>query len=85
MKMTMKRWMFDKISAEARRYNTWIDVAEYFDNYYVNRSNDTVVASVAEILKETEKAYQVRFNSGMIGDGSTKGWTAWVAKSQIVA
>ena len=82
--ITLKRWIFDKISAEAERYNTYIDISEYFNDYYVNKENDSVKA-VGTVIKETEKAMQIHFESGKIGDGSTKGWTSWVPKSQIIS
>lgn len=82
MTIEMKTWLFDKIQSEANKYHTYIDV-EYVNGYYENTETNTVIAYVKEVLKETEKAIQVRFSTGNV-DGSTKGWTAWVAKSQIV-
>lgn len=81
-KIVMKRWLFDKIQSEAGRYHTYIDV-DYENGYYADTENDTVTAIVREVIKETEKAIQVRFSTGNI-DGCVKGWISWVAKSQIV-
>lgn len=77
----LKRWIYDKISADAMKYNRYID-CKYFDGYYVNKENDTVSA-IGEVIKETEKAMQIKFATGY-ADGSCKGWIAWVPKSQIV-
>ena len=77
----VKAWVIDKAEAEAKRYNTWIDIYSRdedgtkiaIDGYYTVRG---------EIIKETEKAINVRLSTGDIV-GSKKGWTIWMPKSQI--
>lgn len=81
MIIEMKRWIYDKISEDAKRYNTFIDV-EHVNGYYADTEKDTVKA-IGEILKETEKAIQVKFSTGSVV-GSYKGWTAWLPKSQLI-
>lgn len=77
--MKIKKWFLNKVQAEARRYNTWIDVA-YTEDNMMDEEDDCYFANVEETLAETEKAVKVRFSTGMIV-GSMKGWTTWVPKS----
>lgn len=85
MEMKIKTWIIDKIQHEASKYNTYLDIAK--------RTNDIAhqpliedgcyFMKISETLEETEKAIKLKFSSGEI-DGSYKGWTAWVPKSQIM-
>lgn len=78
----LKRWIFDKVSREAKTHNTFIDV-EYVNGYYADVEKDTVKA-IGDITRETEKAYCIKFSSGAI-DGSYAGWNSWIPKSQVIS
>lgn len=72
--LKVKGWVIDKAQDTAQRYNVFIDTKPVDDEY--------VIVKVEEILKESEKAVQVRLSSGDIV-GSVKGWEMWIPKSQI--
>lgn len=73
--LKVKEWVINKAQDTATRYNVFID--------YATRINEVESKPlVEEVLKETEKAIQVRLSSGDV-IGSYKGWTLWIPKSQI--
>ena len=69
----IKEWFYDKQQATAGRYNCYIDKRDSEEGY---------VEVSAEQLKESEKAIQVRLETGSVV-GSFKGWTCWIPKSVI--
>lgn len=69
----IKEWFYDKQQETAGRYNCYIDKKDSEEGY---------VEVVAEQLKETEKAIQVKLDTGLVL-GSYKGWTCWIPKSVI--
>ena len=69
----IKEWFYDKQQATAGRYNCYIDKRDLEEGY---------VEVSAEQLKESEKAIQVRLETGSVV-GSFKGWTCWIPKSVI--
>ena len=71
--MMIKGWFFNKINAEAARYNVFMDMERIGDSVKV----------VAEVLRETEKAVYCHIESGSVV-GSYKGWNTWIPKSCIV-
>lgn len=83
MKMTVKRWVADKVQTEAKRYNYFFN-CEYVNGFYADIENDTVTFENVEVLKETEKAIHIAISCGNI-DGKVGSWKAWLPKSQIVA
>lgn len=82
MELTVKRWIADKIDAEAKIYNYFTDVV-YVNGYYADTVNDTVTYKDVEILKETEKAVQAAIMCGAV-DGKVGRFKSWIPKSQIV-
>lgn len=82
--MKIKTWFMNKVGEQARHYNMLLDYVRNADRIGFKEEDGCVFPLVEQILKETEKAIQVRFSTGMI-DGSQKGWTTWVPKSVIVA
>lgn len=85
MTMKIKTWVIDKAQIEAKRYFTFFDFARRTDDAAQTPfiEDDCYFMKVDEILKETEKAIQVKLSSGEI-DGSVKGWKLWIPKSQIM-
>lgn len=68
----------------ANRYNTFIDVEEdsRVDGVITVDENGYIGLVVREVLRETEKAVQVVFETGSVV-GSGKGWKTWIPKSVI--
>lgn len=85
MEMKIKTWIIDKAQIEAKRYNTWFDFSRRTDGIAREPlvEDDCYYMNVTEIIKETEKAVQIKLSSGEC-DGSFNGWTLWVPKSQIM-
>ena len=81
--MKIKKWFMEKLDREAGHYFMGIDFAYREDGLGYAEEDDCLFPYVDEVLKETEKAVQVRFSTG-ITDGSMKGWLAWVPKSLIM-
>ena len=79
--MTVKEWVIDKAQDTASRYNMFIDFVRD-ENGNRKIVNGCVTVIVEEKLAESEKAVKVRLQTGEIV-GSSKGWTLWIAKSQI--
>ena len=71
--MKIKEWFYDKQQEIAGGYNCYIDKKDSEEGY---------VEVVAERIKESEKAIQVKLETGSIL-GSYKGWTCWIPKSVI--
>lgn len=71
--MKIKEWFYDKQQEIAGGYNCYIDKKDSEEGY---------VEVVAERIKESEKAIQVKLETGSIV-GSYKGWTCWIPKSVI--
>ena len=78
--MKMKNWFYEKMISDVIKYG---DMWEYIETVRDPEKNDTVVVDEngfmectckCEILKETEKGYQIRFADV---------WTNWVPKSVI--
>lgn len=85
MEIKVKEWVINKAQETARRYNVFIDYTRRTEDVECKPlvEDDCVFVKVEEVLKETEKAIQVRLSSGEVV-GSYKGWTLWIPKSQIV-
>ena len=78
--MKMKRWFFDKMMSEVLKYG------DMWDNLTVERTDGEIheikededgyvnFLCKIEVLKESEKAYQIRFADV---------WTNWVPKSVL--
>lgn len=82
--LKVKEWVINKAQETATRYNVFIDYARRTDDIESKPlvEDGCVFVKVEEILKETEKAIQIRLSSGEVV-GSYKGWTLWIPKSQI--
>ena len=82
--LKVKEWVINKAQDEAQKYNIWIDYSRRNEGVAETPlvEDGCVFVWVEEILKETEKAVQVRLSSGEVV-GSGKGWTLWIPKSQI--
>lgn len=83
--MKVKAWVIEKAQNEAKRYNIWFNIPECgrdADGMHIITSDGYDHIIVEEILSETDKAVKVRIATGWT-DGSSKGWTAWIPKSQI--
>nr|DAH67889.1 MAG TPA: hypothetical protein [Caudoviricetes sp.] len=77
--LAVKEWFFNKEQEKAGRYNVFMDfkrteagIAEIVDDY--------IFLKIEKVIKETEKAIQVKISSGDV-IGSYKGWTCWIPKS----
>lgn len=79
-KIKVKEWVIDKAQETASRYNTYIDFARNEDG--TRKVENGFLTVNAEILKETEKAINVKLTTGDVV-GTTKGWTLWIPKSQM--
>lgn len=77
----VKEWIVDKAQETASRYNTYIDFARDENDMRLVQDGFLTV-TVEEVLKETEKAVQVRLSTGEVV-GSCKGWKLWIPKSQM--
>ena len=83
--MKVKSWVIEKAQNEAKRYNMWFNIPDCgrdSEGMHVLTSDGYDFIIVEEILSETEKAVKVRIATGWT-DGSSKGWTTWIPKSQI--
>ena len=78
--MKMKKWFYEKMMSEVIKYG---DMWEYIETVRNPKENNIVAVDKngfmqfickCEILKETEKAYQIRFADV---------WTNWVPKSVL--
>ena len=83
--LKVKSWVIDKAAAEAKRFNTWIDFTRRTDDAARRPliEDGCVYVLAEEVLSETEKAVRVKLSTGGVV-GSTKGWTLWIPKSQIL-
>ena len=79
--MKIKTWMFNKISAEAKCRNCFIDVYNRKDDGSIDFDAEFQEVH-AEIIRETEKAVYADLSTGLI-DGSVFGWKCWIPKSCI--
>lgn len=85
-KVRVKEWLFDKMHADAKRYNIYMDYAKRKDDDSIGIPVDEdgyVTIFAREVLAESEKAYKFTFESGRL-IGSCNGWTTWVPKSAVV-
>ena len=83
--MFVKEWIIDKAQDTAARYNCYIDTEKREDGMGTKVSKDGFVkVYVLELLSETEKAVQVRLDTGGVV-GSNLGWKLWIPKSQMKA
>ena len=73
-------WFYYKLRETSDRYHCYIDVYNRGENGSI--PSDVVMVQAQEVLKETEKAIQVKLITGGV-DGSYKGWTTWIPKSLI--
>lgn len=82
--LRVKEWFIDKQQQTARRYNVYIDVtdASRGELDQIVADENGMIEVIAEILKESEKAIQVKLQSGAVV-GSYNGWTCWIPKSLI--
>lgn len=81
--LKVKAWVIDKAQRVAGGYNYFIDYARRDEKLGTPIEEDGCVYVIAEeVLRETEKAMQVRLQTGSVV-GSSKGWTLWIPKSQI--
>lgn len=83
--MKIKTWIIDKAQDEARRYNIFFDVTRRTEDAFRIPlvEDECYFMKIDEVLKETEKAIQIKISSGDVV-GSYDGWTLWVPKSQIM-
>lgn len=82
--LRIKEWFENKIQMEASRYNMLFNV-KYTEINGIRQMDTTdgyVTVEIEEVIKETEKAMQIKIATGHI-DGSTKGYTTWIPKSVI--
>jgi hypothetical protein len=79
--IAVKEWFFDKEQEKAEKYNVFMDFARNEDGTQ-KIENGYIFAKVEEIMKESEKAIQVRVSTGEVV-GSYKGWICWIPKSLI--
>lgn len=84
--LKVKKWIIDKAQSEAKKYNIWFDISRRTNDISNTPlvEDDCLYIHCEEVLSETEKAVQVKVSTGSV-DGSAKGWTLWVPKSQIMA
>ena len=77
----VKEWLLDKTQQDARSNHAWIDILERNENGTA-KIEDGYIKIAAEVLKETEKAINVKIScDGTLGAN----WTyAWLPKSQII-
>lgn len=79
--LKIKEWFYDKIEDASRCYNTFIDFRR--DENGCRKIEDGYITVIVEQqYRETEKAIQVRLQSGECV-GSCKGWNTWIPKSVI--
>lgn len=79
--LAVKEWFIDKEQDKAQRYNVFMDFVRNEDGT-VKVADGYVFAKIEEVIKESEKAIQVKISSGDVL-GSYKGWTCWIPKSLI--
>nr|DAE61488.1 MAG TPA: hypothetical protein [Caudoviricetes sp.] len=79
--IAIKEWFFDKEQEKAEKYNVFMDFARNEDGTQ-KIENGYIFAKVEEIMKESEKAIQVRVSTGEVV-GSYNGWICWIPKSLI--
>lgn len=79
----VKEWLYDKVKSEARSNHAWIDIIERtYDAFQTAKVEDGFVKIAAEVLKETDKAINVKIDcDGTLGAAYAY---AWLPKSQIV-
>lgn len=77
----IKSWILHQANDKASAYNMDIewDLNSTTDGH---RAGGDYVFVYGEEIKETEKAICIKARTGAI-DGSVKGWTLWIPKSQI--
>ena len=80
-RIKVKEWIIDKAQETAGRYNCYIDYLRNEDGMALVEDGYLTV-TVEEVIKETEKAVQVRLETGGVL-GSVNGWKVWIPKSQI--
>ena len=78
----VKEWIIDKAQETAGAYNCYIDYKRDDEGLRLVEDGFLTVY-VEEVLKETEKAVQVRLATGSVV-GSCKGWRVWIPKSQMI-
>lgn len=79
--LRVKEWIIDKAQSTATAYNCFIDCKKD-ENGMDIVEDGFVTVFVEEMISESEKAIQVRLQTGAVV-GSYKGWKLWVPKSQI--
>ncbi len=80
--ITVKPWLFDKLSDEMRRYH-FLLVCEYTDVNGLSMADHSKLR-VEEVLAETEKAYKVKLDVETENAGHPRTYTAWLPKSAII-
>ena len=78
----VKAWIIDKAQTTASKYNCFIDFARRNEDGTRTEEDGFIFVKAQEILEESEKAIKVKLSTGEC-DGSYKGWTLWIPKSQI--
>ena len=79
----VKEWLYEKTQQDARSHHAWIEILERTDDSLETvKVEDGYIKIAAEVLKETEKAVNVKIScDGTLGAN----WTyAWLPKSQII-
>lgn len=79
--ITVKSWLFDKLSDEMRRYH-FLLVCEYTDVNGLSMADHSKLR-VEEVIAETEKAYKVKLDVETV-NGNPRTYTAWLPKSAII-
>ena len=76
-------WFYSKMQKKAMEFNVYIAVADAnrTKEGRITASEEDTVTCFASIVNQTDKAYRLKFRSGL-EVGSVNGWTTWVPKSQ---
>ena len=83
MTAKIKEWFFDKIQETAGQYSCYINViSRNNDGMIIADTDGYVTVEVDEIIKESDKAVQMKLATGDI-EGSYNEWKTWVPKSVI--
>lgn len=83
--LKVKQWVIEKAQETASKYNTFIDYKrdESTEIHTALVEDGYITVYVDEVLKETEKAVEVKLATGEV-IGSYKGWNVWIPKSQMM-
>lgn len=80
--ISVKSWVINKAQQDASRYNCFFTYAERDENGAAITDGEYTKVVIEEVIAETEKAVQVRLQTGDV-IGSSNGWKLWIPKSQI--